>query len=628
MLRMSLSGLAERWQLFVGATLSVCLGVALVQSSLLLLISAATLDPPAGLSTTERLRFTESAEASVALLGVTLGFSAFLAVFVISSTFAFTVAQRRRDLALLRLVGGGRRHVRRLLLGEALLLGLVGTATGVPVGLAVMALQTRLLTGFGFVPDGFTGQWRDWILGASAGVGLGLALAGVLVAARRAARVRPLDALRDPDAGRVMTAGRWLTGLFFAAGATALIILSPVGGAAGGQAMAMNVPLCAAVALTLLGPVLVPAAARLLPAGGVAGMLARANLRDEVRRSAATAAPLIVLIGVVFGQAGAAASFAASGVAEQRRGTAADLVVETTGPGFRTVPGVASHSVETETSVRITTGRGDAAETGLEPALVVDPAAYVRAHPGSGSLTALRGAAVAGGPGREGFSRGDTVTAHFAGGDRSLPVVAEVPAGIGGGPALLLPAGLIPADQLADAPTRTFVTLAPGADAAQVTAALSAIGTVTGVEDWLRADAAARTSTSDNIMLIVLGLGGLYALIGVVNAVVIGAAARGREFAAARATGMTRAQVVRAALLESTAVTTIGVFLGTLAAASTFAAVLATTSAVTGVSTLDLPWTLMAVVTVAAFAVTGVTSVLTSWSATRTAPVALLGARE
>jgi putative ABC transport system permease protein len=56
--------------------------------------------------------------------------------------------------------------------------------------------------------------------------------------------------------------------------------------------------------------------------------------------------------------------------------------------------------------------------------------------------------------------------------------------------------------------------------------------------------------------------------------------------------------------------------------------VLATTSAVTGVATLDLPWTLIIGVAAAALAVTSVTSVLTSWSATRPSPVALLGARE
>jgi putative ABC transport system permease protein len=125
-----------------------------------------------------------------------------------------------------------------------------------------------------------------------------------------------------------------------------------------------------------------------------------------------------------------------------------------------------------------------------------------------------------------------------------------------------------------------------------------------------------------------MGLGGLYALIGIVNSVVIGAATRRREFAAARVTGLMRGQVIRSALIESWAVTLSGLILGSLAAGTTFIAVLATTSAVTGTATLDLPWPLIAAVTVAAVAVTGATSVITSWFATRPAPVGLLGATE
>ena len=164
---------------------------------------------------------------------MTLGFAAFLAVFIVSSTFAFTVAQRRRDLALLRLVGGSRRQVRRLLLGEAVLLGALGAALGVPAGLGVMAIQAgMLLRRSGSYRRGSPGEWRAWILGVSAGTGVVLAVSGVLVAARRAAQVRPLEALRDTgESARVMTAGRWIAGLLFLAGAIALIILAPVGGA-------------------------------------------------------------------------------------------------------------------------------------------------------------------------------------------------------------------------------------------------------------------------------------------------------------------------------------------------------------------------------------------------------------
>src|SRR5699024_11208980 len=119
MFRISLSTFRERWQLFVGSILMAGFGVALVQSSLLILVSAATFDAPAGLSTIERAHVLDSFVLAIPVIGITLALSIFLTVFIISSTFAFTVAQRKRDLALMRLTGGSRQQLRRLLLGEA-----------------------------------------------------------------------------------------------------------------------------------------------------------------------------------------------------------------------------------------------------------------------------------------------------------------------------------------------------------------------------------------------------------------------------------------------------------------------------------------------------------------------------
>ncbi|MCY1142351.1 ABC transporter permease [Actinoplanes sp. Pm04-4] len=609
MLGMSRAGLAERWTLFVGALLSVALGVALVQSSLLLLISAAQ---------------QSSDDAAVPMLGIVLGGAVFLAGFVISSTFAFTVDQRRRDLALLRLVGGSRRQVRRLLLGEAVLLGLGGAAIGVPAGLGVMAVQTWLMRRFEFVPPAFTGEWRMWILGVSVGTGVALAVAGVLVAARRAARVRPLEALRESGpAARVMTAGRWVAGLFFFGGALALVIVAPHGGPAGGQAMAMNVAMPAAVAVVAFGPLLVPVLARLVPfGGGVLGSLARANVRDARRRSASVAAPLIVLIALVVGNTGAGESFTASGVDEMARSTHADFVVEGTVPAR---PGVATVSAETSLDAQVVTGSGEDQETTDVTALVIDPRAYAVVH---GTSVDVHGQAVARGPGGE-VSTSGSVRVRLPGADLGeLPVVASVPEMMSGGASLLLPPGLVPAAALAQAPTRSFVALAPGADASAVRADLARYGPVFTAGDWLRADAEQRNSTNDKVMLVVLGLGGLYALIGVINSIVIGAATRRREFAEARVTGLTRGQVVRSALLEAYAVTGAALLLGTVAASAAFFAVLATTSAVTGSATLKLPWPLFAAVAAVALTVTGVTSLITSLSATRRPPVTLLAARE
>ncbi|GAA1950621.1 hypothetical protein [Amycolatopsis minnesotensis] len=100
MFRLSLSTFRERWPLFIGAVLTVCLGVALVQSSLLILVSAASPDIPAGLPPEVADHLRDGYTGAITLLAMTLGLSAFLAIFIVSSTFAFTVAQRRRDLAL------------------------------------------------------------------------------------------------------------------------------------------------------------------------------------------------------------------------------------------------------------------------------------------------------------------------------------------------------------------------------------------------------------------------------------------------------------------------------------------------------------------------------------------------
>jgi putative ABC transport system permease protein len=632
-LRMSWAGFRQRWTLFVGATLTVFLGVALMQSSLLLLITATTADPPAGAAPIARMRFAAQTEESVALLGVTLGFAALLAVFIISSTFAFTVEQRRRELALLRLVGAVRGQIRRLLLGEAVLLGLIGAGAAMPAGAAVMAVQTWLLRSLGFVPDGFTGQWRGWILVVSLVSGVVLAVAGVLVAARRAATVRPLDALRRTGSGaRVMTGGRWLLGLVFLAGALVLTGLAPIGGAVGGQAMAMNVSVCAVIALSLLGPRLVPLAVRLLPARatGLLGELAVANLRDDARRSASVAAPMIVLTGLLLGQAVAASSFTAAGLKQQRQSTAADLVLESSGPvTVDGIAGISASSTEIEVPVALTTGSGDLAYTRTATALVIDPAACTAAHPGGPDLGALRGAAVAAGPGADGFGPGDTVGVRVGDTDLGdLPVVAATPQSIAGGATVMLPDGLLSGDQLTGAPAHTFVTVAPGTPVSQVSAALSANGTVLPLVDWLTRDGEARTATSTGVLIVVMGLGGLYALIGVVNSVVIAGAARSREFAADRVTGMTRRQVIRTALAETWLVTTAGVLLGGLAAAGTLVAVAATTAAVAGTVTVDVPWLLVAGLLAAAFTATGVAGVLTTRHATWQAPVTLLAVRE
>ncbi|HVW40545.1 MAG TPA: FtsX-like permease family protein [Amycolatopsis sp.] len=582
MFALSLSTFRERWQLFLGAIVTVVLGVALVQSSLLVLVSG-----------------TSYVEA-VTLLAMTLGIAAFLAIFIVGSTFAFTIAQRRRDLALLRLVGGSRGQVRRLLLSEALLLGVIGTALGVPLGLVVMRVQAWLLRDLGFVPATFAARWQDWILGVSAGIGLGVSLLGVLAASRRAARVRPLEALRDTgNAARVMTGGRWFFGLLFLAGSIALVTVSRFAGMDGAVPLSINATITAAVALSLLAPLVVPVLGRF--AGGLVG----ANLRDGVRRSASTAAPLLVLVALVLGLSGTLSTMSEAGHRELQQDLAGDFVLASA--DVPRVPGILVAS--TETAVRTSLADPGEDEADDEEALVVDADAYQQVHrraPVAGSLRDLHGTTVA--------AAGVPLGVMLAIDGVARRVVAVLPESVNAGPAYLLPRDSRPAI----GPARTILRVEPGVTVPEAQPA----------DEWIANQSSKQDSTNSGIMTVLMGLAGLYSLIAVINAVVIAAAERRGEFAVARVTGMTRAEVVRMALLESWAVAAIGLVLGAAAAAGTLFGIASAVSRISGSTPVSVPWQALVVVVAGAFAVVGLTSVCTSLSATRRAPVTLIAARE
>ncbi|GAA4470442.1 hypothetical protein GCM10023170_087260 [Phytohabitans houttuyneae] len=633
MLRMSWSTFRDRWQVFVGAIVTVCLGVALVQSSLLTLVSAATADIPAGLSATEARELRDGYDGAVALLGMTVGLAAFVAIFIVSSTFAFTVAQRRRDLALLRLTGAGRRQVRTLLVGEALLLGALGSALGALAGVPVMRLQGAMLDGFGFVPAGFVGEWRSWVLYVSAGTGIGISVLGVLAASRRAAKVRPLEALREVGgAARVMTASRWVVGMFFLAGSIALVVLVSVLGGEAALPLSIFVSFTLVIAFTALAPLVVPLVS--LPFGllfrGRLGVLAHANLRAGVRRSASTAAPIMVLVAFVVGMAGTMATITEASRQEVARDVRADLVLTAERPirdQVAAVPGVGAVSEEAPVTVDMGLDYGDGELTyeGVD-ALAVDPAGYARTHrlaPTAGDLADLRGAAVAVSPSYAPelrFRVGDTLPVRMEGGPARLRVVALLPDTLAG------PFFLVPRDLTAEqGPPRYLVQ---ASDPAAAAAGLGRLGEVTTARQWIEANADEQQRQSVDVMVALLGMAMLYTVIAMVNAVVISASDRRGEFAAARVTGLTRGQVVRTALGEALGVVAIGLLLGTLAAAGTVVGIAFAIKDMIGISAASPPWALLGAVAAGATLIVAAASVLTTLSATRTPAIRLVAARE
>jgi len=148
------------------------------------------------------------------LLGLTSGLAGFVSVFVVAGTFAYAVAARRREFGLLRAAGATPRQVRRLVLGEALTVGLAASGAGCALGAVVARPFARWFARAGFAPPGFTAHLILWPLAAAFGAGLVIALTGAWLAARRAGRVRPAEALREASVDRrAMTVSRWVVGL-------------------------------------------------------------------------------------------------------------------------------------------------------------------------------------------------------------------------------------------------------------------------------------------------------------------------------------------------------------------------------------------------------------------------------
>ena len=231
------------------------------------------------------------------------GVAVFVGAFVIQNTFRITIAQRVRELALLRAVGATASQVTRMVLIEAAVLGLSASAAGVGVGVVVAELIKAALTSFGIgIPDGsLTVELRTVAVALS--VGLVVTIGSALLPARRAAAIPPVAAMSEPASrptrrslrrraivgSTVSALGGVLTaiGLLIGNGGTlALVSIGAVGLFLGASALA---------------PLVVVPVARTLsrPIRGITGTLARENTIRQPRRTASTASALMIGVALV-----------------------------------------------------------------------------------------------------------------------------------------------------------------------------------------------------------------------------------------------------------------------------------------------------------------------------------------
>ncbi|MFD5734135.1 ABC transporter permease [Streptomyces sioyaensis] len=239
------------------------------------------------------------------------GVSLFIGSFLIINTFTMHVSRRTREIALLRAIGATRRQVSRSVLLEALLVGLVASAAGFLLGLGIASVLPDILS-----TDGNTLPHGPLVIGprsvvAALGVGVGVTVLAAWLPSRRAAKVAPIEAMRTteqpPSAKRSRIRG--VAGLaLLVPGAGVLVSLS---GAKDASEKNLQTAMfgCALLvaALIVLAPILaspvIRLTGRLTGRFGITGHLAQQNALRDPRRTAATAATLLISTALVAGLA-------------------------------------------------------------------------------------------------------------------------------------------------------------------------------------------------------------------------------------------------------------------------------------------------------------------------------------
>lgn len=545
--------------------------------------------------------------------------------FIILNSFRTVVAERRRDIGMLRAVGAPRRTIQRMFLLESLAQGIAGTAVGILAGwgmavalfavlnpLVERVLHLRLGSPV-FEPD-------TWVLAIVLGVGTTVLAAAV--PARAAGRITPMEALRPPvgEAYRQQVGRRAWVGLgvilvavfAFSTRQPGLVALGAVAFLAG----------IALVAPAILGPLASAFGVVLELAFAREGAIARSNLQRNPARSALTVtavmlglASIVAMITVVQSVTAGFAGYIDKSLSADYMVIPRSIVLQqgnvAAGPRLleevRHVDGIGPVS-----SLRIAQGKLNGADAQV---IGIDPATYPLVASfdwNEGSADAAIGQ-LAGGrwliangifAGQAGLAAGDSVALETPNGPRRYLV-----AGVGNDYLnVKLSTVFVSQDALArDFNTTTDVLVmadrSPGADPDAVRAALDAVVAdypafrLYESAEWKDEQLATFASVYAvyDVLIVALALPSLLAL---VNTLAISVLARTREIGMLRAVGATRRQVRRMVLAESLLLSTIGTVFGVVAGLALGYALVLAMRQVGWVMPYGFPWVGVAITVV------------------------------
>lgn len=537
----------------------------------------------------------ELAEARELLIAIGASFGGVAtatAVFVVMGTVGLAIAQRSREMALLRAVGATPRQIRRTVATEALLVAPVAGALGIVPGVALARWWFDQLVERGAIPRGVELSTGFIPMVAAVGAGLLAALAAGYLAARRPSKASPSRALGDAAVERRRPGVvRTLLGVTALGGGVAFAALA---GSLSGEDAAMTalgVVFTFMLAVALLGPLVARLAATVLglplrATGAAPAALAAANTRAEARRLASAITPIVLVVAfsgtMIFMQT----TVRHTSEQDVDEGMVADHIVGSRGAGLPTsvaqeasaLPGVdaAVGVLQTGVLYRAHGEHTEASALGVSDPSQLEKVLALDVEDGS-----LAGLAT---PGDEpdagvvavdalvadtaGVSVGDRIDLRLGDGARARPrVVATYSRGLGLG-GMVLPRSAVAPHVSAAYDHQVLVADAPDADPAAVARQLRRLGEMDapGLVVRDRAGYAAQVDEdlevnawANNVMTAVLGG---FASVAAVNTLVMVVFDRRREVSLLRMAGTTRRQVMRMLRWEALVVTGAGLAIG------------------------------------------------------------------
>lgn len=525
--------------------------------------------------------------------------------FLIINTFSILVAQRSRELALLRALGASRRQVTGAVLAEAFVVGLVGSTLGLLLGFALAAGLKVLFGAFGLDLSGTALVFSPRTAVAAYVVGMVVTLFAAYLPARRAAKIAPVAAMRDDIAlPESSIRRRMVLGVLLAIGGAGMLT---VGLATDIDRAALWVGLgvlAILLAVSAMSPVLGRPVLHALGFGyrsmfGAIGNLATQNALRNPRRTAATASALMIGLALVSTMAVLGASINKSiDAGVEKEFTSDFLVSNAIGAPF---------STKIADQVRGLKTVGDVAEIQWAPFKVgninvfgsaTDTKAFNKIY----DLDFVSGSASVG-SGEVAFAKkkaqelgvrvGEEVTLSFPAGQQQARVsgiYAE---------SNVVNAAIVSFSTLRDASIKRSdssisVNAADRSDVALVGQQLKDLVadlptvTVQNQEDFADAQ---RAQVNQLLYLIyaLLGLAIVIAVLGIINTLALSVIERTREVGLLRAVGVSRRQLRRMVRLEAIAIAVLGAFLGVVMGVG-FGVVLQRAVADQGITDLAIPW--------------------------------------